>query len=113
MSKSTDKLRLGPLPRTEMIKLTISMPTDLKASLDRYASLHSQAHGEGVDAAALIPHMLAAFIARDRDSRRYVATLSRKPFIRRVNRSQLLPPIRWKQEEAGDRAGSATHVVRN
>lgn len=66
MSKSTDKLRLGPLPRTEMIKLTISMPTDLKASLDRYASLHSQAHGEGVDAAALIPHMLAAFIALDR-----------------------------------------------
>jgi hypothetical protein len=66
MSKSTGKLRLGPLPRTEMIKLTISMSTDLKASLDCYASLHNQVHGEDVDAAVLIPHMLAAFIARDR-----------------------------------------------
>lgn len=66
MSKGVGKLRLGPLPRSEMVKLTISMPADLKASLDRYASLHSQVHGEDVDAAALIPHMLAAFIERDR-----------------------------------------------
>lgn len=58
-------LRLGRLPRTEFVKLTIAVPADVKASLDRYAELHSHLHGEKVDA-ALIPHMLAAFIERDR-----------------------------------------------
>lgn len=66
MSKDTGTLRLGPLPRTEFVKLTLAVPTDIKASLDRYADLHSQLYGEEVDAAALIPYMLVAFIARDR-----------------------------------------------
>ncbi len=66
MTKGVSTLRLGPLPRTEFVKLTIAVPVDVKASLDRYADLHSQLHGEKVDAAALIPHMLTAFIARDR-----------------------------------------------
>ncbi|OGB57258.1 MAG: hypothetical protein A2503_03965 [Burkholderiales bacterium RIFOXYD12_FULL_59_19] len=66
MTKDTSTLRLGPLPRTEFVKLAIAVPVDVKASLDRYADLHSQLHGEKVDATALIPHMLAAFIERDR-----------------------------------------------
>lgn len=66
MTKDTGPLRLGPLPRTEFVKLTLAVPADIKASLDRYADLHSQLHGEKVDAAALIPYMLAAFIERDR-----------------------------------------------
>jgi hypothetical protein len=66
MIKDTSTLRLGPLPRAEFVKLTVAIPADVKASLDRYADLHSQIHGEKVDAAALIPHMLAAFMARDR-----------------------------------------------
>lgn len=66
MSRTTGKLRLGPLPRTESVKLTISLTGDLKQSLDDYAAAHSQVHGESVDAATLIPHMLQAFIARDR-----------------------------------------------
>jgi hypothetical protein len=66
MTKDTSTLRLGPLPCTEFVKLTLAVPADVKALLDRYAVLHSQIHGEKVDAAALIPHMLAAFIERDR-----------------------------------------------
>ena len=66
MTKGISTLRLGPLPRTEFAKLTIAVPINVKASLDRYAVLHSQLHGEKVDAAALIPHMLAAFIEHDR-----------------------------------------------
>lgn len=66
MSKGVGSLRLGPLPKTEMVKLTISVSAATKSSLDQYASLHSQLHGERVDAAALIPHMLEAFIERDR-----------------------------------------------
>lgn len=63
---TTKKLRLGPLPKTESVKLTFACPVSLRADLDRYAALHAQTYGEAVDAAALIPHMLEAFIAGDR-----------------------------------------------
>lgn len=64
------KLRLGPLPNTENVKLTFACPATLKADLDRYAALHAQTYGETVDATTLIPHMLEAFIAGDRGFRR-------------------------------------------
>lgn len=67
---STNKLRLGPLPKSETVKLTFVCPADLKAELDRYAALHAQTYGEPVDAATLIPHMLEAFMARDRGFKR-------------------------------------------
>lgn len=67
---TTKNLRLGPLPKTESIKLTFACPVSLKADLDRYAALHAQAYGETVDAMTLIPHMLEAFIAGDRGFRR-------------------------------------------
>ena len=66
MSTVASKLRLGPLPKTETVKLTIALTTALKADLERYAALHAQAYGEPVDAVTLIPHMLEAFILRDR-----------------------------------------------
>ncbi len=67
MSNSTNsKLRLGPLPRTETVKLTITLSIELKALLDRYADLHAQAWSEPIDALTLVPHMLAAFMERDR-----------------------------------------------
>ncbi|WP_300615043.1 DUF2274 domain-containing protein [Dokdonella sp.] len=62
---TTRKLRLGPLPRTENVRLTFACPASLKANLDRYAALHAQAYGETVDAEKLIPHMLEAFMAGD------------------------------------------------
>ena len=67
---TTRKLRLGPLPRQEVTKLTFSCPASLKADLDRYAALHAQAYGETVDAATLIPHMVEAFMAGDRGFRK-------------------------------------------
>ena len=63
---TTKRLRLGPLPKTESVKLTFACPAGLKSDLDRYAALHAQTYGEAVDAATLIPHMLEAFIAGDR-----------------------------------------------
>ncbi|QFZ85205.1 DUF2274 domain-containing protein [Variovorax paradoxus] len=65
MSKAVSRLSLGALPRAESVKLTITVPVELKVQLDAYAELHSRLHGP-VEAVALIPHMLAAFIARDR-----------------------------------------------
>ncbi|MFG8723563.1 DUF2274 domain-containing protein [Pseudomonas aeruginosa] len=64
------KLRLGPLPKTESVKLAFACPANLKADLERYAALHTQTYGETVDAATLIPHMLEAFMAADRGFRR-------------------------------------------
>jgi len=64
------KLRLGPLPRTETVKLTIAVPVVLKEQLDRYAQLHSSVWNESVDAASLIPHMLSEFIEHDRGFKR-------------------------------------------
>src|SRR3546814_2929735 len=39
---ATKKLRLGPLPKTEHVKLTFACPVNLKADLERYADLHAQ-----------------------------------------------------------------------
>jgi hypothetical protein len=66
MSTVTHRLRLGPLPKTETVKLTFTCTVVLKAELERYAAMHSQAYGELVDTATLIPHMLTTFMARDR-----------------------------------------------
>ena len=52
------------------MRLTIALPAAVKADLDRYAELYGNAYGEAVDAAALAPHMLAAFMERDRGFRR-------------------------------------------
>ena len=70
MNMPTNKLRLGPLPKTETVKVTIALATTLKADLERYAALHAQTYGEPIDAATLIPHMLEAFMARDRGFKR-------------------------------------------
>lgn len=66
----SEKLRLGPLPKTEHVRITIALPATVKADLDRYAELYAATYGEPVDAAALAPHMLAAFMERDRAFRR-------------------------------------------
>ena len=76
---TTRKLRLGPLPKTENVKLTFACPASLKADLDRYAALHAQAYGEVVDVEKLIPHMLEAFMAGDRG-------------FKKGNASKALPP---------------------
>jgi hypothetical protein len=44
----------------------VSLPTALKAQLDRYAQLHTQTWEQNVDAAALVPHIVAQFLANDR-----------------------------------------------
>lgn len=72
MSAPPTSLRLGPLPKSDSIKLTFVCPVALKEDLDRYAQLHAQIHGDEVDSAMLIPHMLAAFMDRDRGFKRGV-----------------------------------------
>ncbi len=66
----TEKLRLGPLPRSEMVRLTVVLSASVKADLDRYAELYGAAYGEAIDAPSLVPHMLASFMERDRAFRK-------------------------------------------
>jgi hypothetical protein len=60
------KIMLGKLPNTSSIKLTITFPATLKAQLDRYAQLHSETWQQEADAAALVPHIIAQYLAHDR-----------------------------------------------
>jgi hypothetical protein len=73
MSAATRRLRLGPLPKTETVKLTFTCTVVLKAELERYAVMHSQAYGESVDATTLIPYILETFMARDRAFKKAVS----------------------------------------
>jgi len=58
-------LKLGPLPRTEKIRVNVTLPKPLKEALDLYAAEHGRLYGP-VDATALVPYMLEAFIRSDR-----------------------------------------------
>jgi hypothetical protein len=42
------------------------MPAELRAKIDRYAFLYSKTWAQQADASALIPHILAQFLANDR-----------------------------------------------
>lgn len=64
------KLSLGPLPNTQVVRLSVALPQALKQELDRYAEIHSKTFGTTVDAQTLIPQMLALFLQRDRVFRR-------------------------------------------
>jgi hypothetical protein len=77
MNTNMSKLRLGPLPKTEVVKITITLNTKLKDELDFYAAEFSKLHSP-VDSAVLIPHMLEMFIRSDRGyrARRNAATKS-------------------------------------
>jgi len=66
MSRGTNRLSLGPLPASSSVKLTITVSAELKAELEAYADVHARVHQVQVDAVALVPHMLATFVARDR-----------------------------------------------
>lgn len=66
----TTKLKLGPLPKVTPVKLTITLHAELKATLDRYAEVHSASTGETNDVERLIPYMLESFVSSDRAFRR-------------------------------------------
>jgi hypothetical protein len=58
-------LKLGPLPNQKTVRVTIMLAEPLKEELNAYAAEHSRLY-EPVEIAALIPHMLQAFLRTDR-----------------------------------------------
>ncbi len=52
----TKKLSLGPVPKSESVKLILMVSTELRENLDLYAALHSEMNGTPVDATPDIPN---------------------------------------------------------
>ena len=65
-----DKMKLGVLPTTKVVKLLVLISGELKATLDHCSELHAEATGEKNDVVRLIPFMLEAFMASDRTFRK-------------------------------------------
>lgn len=63
-------LKLGPIPRIETTRLAITLPSPLKVDLERYAEMHGRQWGDTIDITVLIPHILATYLAKDREFQR-------------------------------------------
>jgi hypothetical protein len=60
-------LKLARLPARTPVKLTITVTPDLHRTLERYAECYRQTYGEAEKIGDLIPFMLEAFLASDKD----------------------------------------------
>ncbi len=49
------------------LQVRVTLSGELNAALENYARYYQQVHGDSVEAKALIPQMLRAFIAADRE----------------------------------------------
>ena len=79
-------LKLGPLPKLGIVRMTVPMPEPLKEELDLYAAEYGRLDGE-VDSATLIPHMLEAFLRSDRGWRSRKAKHAGKVESARIDKS--------------------------
>lgn len=79
-------LKLGPLPKNETVRVSLTLAKPLKDALDLYAQEYGQAY-EPTDVAALIPHMLEAFLRSDK------AFMKRHADSIRAKAAQAPPPL--------------------
>ncbi len=63
-------LRIGQLPKTDTVRLTLAVPGELHDALLQYARAVSEEEGRPVDVRRLIPRMLQRFIEGDREFNR-------------------------------------------
>ena len=71
-------LKLPKLPKTDTVRLTITLPHELHERLELYARIYSETYDDPVDLKRLLPHMLERFLASDRGFQRRVARLPKK-----------------------------------
>ncbi|MCF6220296.1 MAG: DUF2274 domain-containing protein [Robiginitomaculum sp.] len=62
---SKPKLKLAKLPDVKPAKMLVSLPPDLMGDLEVYAKIYEQTYGEKQPVNALVPSMLAGFLAGD------------------------------------------------
>ena len=63
-------LRIGKLPDLTPVKMTIHVEPDVHRMLEDYAAVYAQSYGEKISPAALVPSMLASFLASDNGFKR-------------------------------------------
>ena len=68
--------KIGKLPDTTPVKLSIAVPPDLQTDLQDYARVYEQAYGAPAKPADLIPSMLASFMASDSNFKKARKALS-------------------------------------
>ncbi|WP_298916539.1 DUF2274 domain-containing protein [uncultured Algimonas sp.] len=71
-------LRIGKLPDLTPVKMTIQVEPDVHRMLEDYAQLYAQSYGEKIAPAALVPSMLASFLASDNGFKKARKTLTAK-----------------------------------
>jgi hypothetical protein len=76
------KLRLGPLPNTDAVKLTVTIPMVVKDQLDAYAELHAAEYGQRAEIGTFIAQILEQFMARDRAFQRLLRNRRSKLTVR-------------------------------
>lgn len=72
-------LKLGQLPDRQPVKLTITLPPDLKNALDDYAALYARTYGADEPVAELVPFMLEGFLKGDAGFRKARKELEGEP----------------------------------
>lgn len=60
-------LKLPKLPPRTPVRLTIVVTPDLHSTLEKYAKCYRETYGEAEKIAELIPFMLEAFLASDKE----------------------------------------------
>ncbi len=60
-------LKLSKLPARTPVRIVISVRPDLHRTLERYAECYRETYGEAEKIGDLIPFMLEAFLASDKD----------------------------------------------
>lgn len=63
-------LRISKLPDLTPVKMTISVDPETHQMLEDYAQIYSESYGEKVKPAALVPSMIAGFLATDNGFKR-------------------------------------------
>ncbi|WP_371398226.1 DUF2274 domain-containing protein [Fretibacter rubidus] len=58
-------LKLPKLQQHKPVKVPVTLPHELNADLEAYAAIYEKAYGEKQSIGALIPSMLAGFLASD------------------------------------------------
>ncbi len=69
-------LKIGRLPDTTPVKLTISLDPETKADLELYAQVYEQTYQEKAPVTALIPSMLQSLLASDSGFKKARRTLA-------------------------------------
>ena len=60
------KTKLGKLPSSAMVRITLAIPEALMQQLDRYAQFHSVSWDQAADPRQIACQILAKFLATDR-----------------------------------------------